>query len=299
MELMQPVYLPFFNAYHDTDKYSVAQTDSGGKFKCFNFFGLGRTTSAVQGIVPGSVAIKFYNAGYQTFGLSGITSSTNSGLAASTEYGFDITVDGSGLLTSDYMKFTTDSSNLNFGGTNGVISKMQKALDDQYYLASSAIFEEKVSVSIVNGDIRFTSGQRLSTSAILLAAPSAGETTPFGVGRFPAIGSISSPVAATLPDDVLYDSITYATSPNTGVFGYDDGLGRLFGMCSGTINYETGAIVMTGCPPNAEFVYSASYNSAFSGKLTEASATRGGAIVNILANCPTQKKNASITLKQW
>ena len=67
-----PVRLPFFNAYHDYDKFSVAQTDSNGKFKCFNFFGLGRAATEVQGIVPGSVAIKFYDPGYQELGLSGI-----------------------------------------------------------------------------------------------------------------------------------------------------------------------------------------------------------------------------------
>ena len=42
-------------------------------------------------------------------------------------------------------------------------------------------------------------------SAILLAAPSAGETTPFGVGAIPAIGSVQSPVAARLPDNTFID----------------------------------------------------------------------------------------------
>ena len=50
------IRFPFFNAYHDFDKYSVAQTDSNGRFKCFNFFGQGRAASGVQGIIPGSVA---------------------------------------------------------------------------------------------------------------------------------------------------------------------------------------------------------------------------------------------------
>ena len=52
-----PVRLVFFNAYHDYDKYSVAQTDSNGQFKCFNFFGQARAATGVQGITPGSVAI--------------------------------------------------------------------------------------------------------------------------------------------------------------------------------------------------------------------------------------------------
>ena len=290
----QPIYLPFFNAYHDTDKFSVAQTDSNGKFKCSNFFGQGRAVSGVQGIVPGSVAIKFYQPGYQNLGLSGITSSTNSGLTASTAYKIDITVDG-GTLFQD-LTFTTDSSNLNFGGTSGIISLIQSALDTQYYTAGN-LFEKKVTVGIVNGDIRFTSGSHLSTSAILLA--DTGDSGSFidatANGRIPASANIPDAVAARLPDDVLYDRITYSASPNTGAFGYDDGNGNLAGMCNGTINYETGAVDMTGCPPNAEFVYTVAHSSGFSGKLN----TGANAIVEILANTPSQKWNGSVKLSTY
>ena len=201
------IRLPFFNAYHDFDKYSVAQTDSDGKFKCMNFFGAGRTATEVQGIVPGSIAIKFYESGYQSLGLSGITSSTNSGLTASTAYKIDITVDG-GTLFQD-LTFTTDSSNLNFGGRNGIISKIQSALDTQYYTAGN-LFEKKVNVGIVNGDVRVTSGAQLSTSAILLA--DTGDSGSFidaaANGRIPASGNIPSAVAARLPDDVSYNART-------------------------------------------------------------------------------------------
>ena len=288
------IRLPFFNAYHDFDKYSVAQTDSNGKFKCNNFFGVGRAASGVQGIIPGSVAFKFYQPGYQSLGLSGITSSTNSGLTASTAYKIDITVDG-GTLFQD-LTFTTDSSNLNFGGTSGIISLIQSALDTQYYTAGN-LFEKKVTVGIVNGDIRFTSGSHLSTSAMLLA--DTGDSGSFidaaANGRIPASGDIPSAVAARLPDDVLYDRVTYATSSNIGAFGYDDGNGTLFGMCSGTINYETGAIDMTGCPANAEFVYTVAHSSGFSGKLD----TGANAIVEILANTPSQKRSGSVILKTY
>ena len=202
-------------------------------------------------------------------------------------------------MNSGEMQFTTDSSNVNFGGTNGIISKIQSVLDARYYVADSDIFQEKVTIGIVNGDIRFTSGQRLSTSAILLAAPTAGQTTPFGVGRFPAIGSIDAAVAARLPDDELYDRVTYATIPNTGVFGYDDGNSRIFGACNGAINYETGAIDMIGCPVNAEFVVSALTNSAFSGKVNEGEADRINSMVEILANTPSQKWNGSVTVRTY
>ena len=289
--------LPFFNAYHDFDKYSVAQTDSNGKFKCFNFFGQGRSATESSGIVAGSFNIKFYQSGYQELGLSGITSSTNSGLTAGETLKLDITVDG-GTLFQD-LTFTVDSSNVSFGGSNGVIQKIQDALDVQYYTAGN-LFEKKVTVGIVNSDIRFTSGSHLSTSAILLA--DTGDSDTFidaaANGRIPASGDIPSAVAARLPDDVIYDNVTYATSPNS-VFGYDDGYGKITGMCSGSINYETGAIDIAGCPANAEFVVSALTNSAFSGKLNESETNRINSIVEIRVNTPSTKSSGSVTLKTY
>ena len=293
----EPVRLPFFNAYHDFDKYSVAQTDSNGKFKCFNFFGQGRASTGVQGIVPGSVAIKFYEAGYRSLGLSGITSSTNTSLTASGSYWFKIAIDGG---TAESINFTVDSSNTNWGGTNGVLQKINTALTDKYNNTASNTFQQKSSVAIVNGDVRFTSGQRLSTSAIALTAGTDGASASYNIfaqqnGHFPALANVPNAVDAKLPDDVVYDRITYATSPNTGVFGYDDGRGRLFGMCNGTINYETGAIDMTGCPVNAEFVYTVAHSSGYSGKLN----TGANAIVEILANTASQKWNGSVVVKTY
>ena len=187
------------------------------------------------------------------------------------------------------MKFTTDSSNVNFGGTNGVLSKMQDALNTQYYTTSSAVFEEKVTIGIVNGDIRFTSGSRLSTSAILLAAPSAGETTPFGVGRFPAIGSVEAPVSSILPQDTTMDKITGKESRNESVFFYDDGNGNIKGnSTTGTINYETGEFSINGVP-NANFVISANYGSAFSGGTRSSSVGSQNAISSIGARSINHK----------
>ena len=258
-----PVFLPFFNAYHDTDKFSSARTDNDGKFKAFNLFGYGRAaTSEASGILPGSIAIKCYNSGYQEFGMSGVTPSTSTGLAVSTTYKFNITVDGG--TTFEDLTFTTDASNVNFGGRNGVLNKIQEALDTQYYTAGN-LFEKKVAVAIVEGDVRITSGTYLSSSAILLAAPSSG-TTPFGVGRIPAIGNVRGAVAARLPDDTVSDSVTADDSSNTGGFMYDDGNGRFIGNGSGTINYDTGAIDFIS-KPNAEFVISASFGSSLAGAL--------------------------------
>tara|TARA_Y100000593_G_scaffold83165_1_gene156582 strand:- start:575 stop:2122 length:1548 start_codon:yes stop_codon:yes gene_type:complete len=284
------VRLPFFNAYNNFDKYSVAQTNKDGKFKAMNFFGYGRTGDAISdGLVAGSVAFKFYNQGYQELGLSGITPNTASGLAASTEYKFNITVDGGSAFSN--LTFTTDSSNTNFGGQNGVINKIQDALNTQYY-TSGNLFEKRVNVGIVNGDVRFTSGSHLSTSAILLAAPASG-TTPFGVGRLTAIGDIESAVAADLPDDTLFDKVTYEENPNVGAFMYDDGNGNLIGAGTGTINYETGAVDFTAMP-NAEFVISATYLSAHSGGTNVTTANGHNHLTAVGARSTNAKLNATV-----
>ena len=288
------VRLPFFNAYHDFDKYSVAQTDGNGKFKAYNFFGLGRASSGVLGLVPGSIAIKFYEAGYQSLGLSGITSSTDTKLEASGSYWFKIAIDGG---TAEAINFTVDVTT--WGGTNGVLSKMQDAMNDKYDNSASNTFQQRSYVGIVDGDIRFTSGQSLSTSAIALTAGTDGASASYNIfaqqnGHTPALANIRDAIPARLPDDVIYDKITYIQSPNTSVFCYDNGSGILFGMCRGTINYETGAIDMIGCPPNAEFVYSVAHTSAFSGKLNDGTADRVNSLSEVYANTPSTKWDGKV-----
>ena len=258
------IRLPFFNAHVDFDKYSTAQTDSSGKFKAMNFFGYGRNTdgsSNQESMGINNIAIKFYSRGFQEIGLSNISSSTSSGLAVSTEYKFNITADGGSVFSN--LTFTTDSD-VTFGGTNGIINKIQDALNTQFYTAGSNLFEKKVTVSIVNGDLRFTSGSHLSTSAILLAAPTSG-TTPFGVGRLPAIANVEAPVASKLPPDTIIDKRTGLEMKNIGQMAYDNGNGVIRGRCNGTISYNSGAIQLTNAPANANFVVNANYGSSQSG----------------------------------
>jgi len=285
------VRFPFFNAYNNYNKHTVAQTNKDGKFKAMNFFGYGRTSNVISdGIVPGSVCFKFYNSGYQELGLSGITANTNTGLAASTAYQFTITVDGGSAYDLD---LTTDSSNTNFGGKNGVLSKIQDVFDTQYYTTSSNLFGKKVTVGIVNGDVRFTSGSHLSTSAIALGDSSGGDTDIWGVGRIPAVGSVQTAIAAELPDDTLFDRVTYEERPNIGSVMYDDGNGNFIGAGTGSINYETGAIDFTAAA-NAEFVVSATYLSAHSGG-TNVSTTNGHNHITAVGGRSTnQKLNAKI-----
>ena len=285
------IRLPFFNAYADFDKYSTAQTDGSGRYKAMNLLGYGRKGDKVaDGFVAGSISGKFYNAGYQELGMSGITASTESGLASSTQYAFDISCDAG----SDYTLSFTTSTNTKFGGSDGVLRKIQDALNAGYY-ASGNLLEKNVTVGLVNGDIRFTSGQYLSTSAISISAPASG-TTPFGVGRFVmAVGAIEQAVPAKLPDDVIYDKKTNQSVPNVGVFFYDDGHGNISGACNGTINYETGAIDITGCPPNAHFVISAAYGSAHSGG-EEYGATFGNTVGSILGRSVNPKVNSIVEI---
>ena len=289
------VLFPFFNAYNNYDRYTVAQTNKDGKFKAMNFFGYGRTGDAISdGIVPGSVCFKFYQPGYQEVGLSGITANTNSGLSSSTIYYFTISVDGGSAYE---VAFTTDSSNTNFGGKNGILSKIQDIFDTQYYTEGN-LFEKRVTVGLINGDIRFTSGSHLSTSAIALTAGTSGSANvdelfdgTNQIARFPA--KVESAIGARLPDDTLFDRVTNEERPNIGSIMYDDGNGNLVGVGTGTINYETGAVDFTA-GANSEFVISATYLSAHSGG-TNASTTNGkNHITAVGARSTNQKLNAKV-----
>ena len=292
------VYLPFFNAHHDYDKYSVAQTDAQGRFKATNFFGEGRAATALQGIVPGSFAVQFYEGGSQSLDLSDISSNTNTGLTASTAYEFDIQVDGG--TNFDNFSFTTDSSDLTFAGSsNAVLPKIQSALDTQYY-TSGNLFEKRVTVGLQGGDVVFRSASRLSTSAIALTAGSSGTAEFFGTGRIPAVASIASPIGARLSAEQSYDPITYSASYND-IFLKDNGYGRLFsnGLGGGSINYETGAINMVGCPANAEFVFSVIHTSAFSGKLDATETLKENSLKAVYGNITSQKGTGQLKITTY
>ena len=292
----------YFNEYHDFNKFTVPQTDALGRFKVTNMFGLARSTtaSASVGIVPGSFALKFYEPGYQEFGLNGITVNTESGLTAGTTYYVKIAIDG---VTAEEISFAVDATNTKFGGKNGIVSKLQAAIDALFYDKSKNNFELGAEVTINGGDIRVTSRQRTSSSAIALTAATSGgsaSTRLFSgnssMGRL--AGDPKTAVAADLPDDEVYDKITYGTTPSTKNLVYDDGRGNLMGAATGTINYETGAFDMRSAMANASFKYLVNYNSAFSGKLNEGAAGRINSVKEILANTFSQK-NGSVVLKTY
>ena len=285
------VRLPFFNAYNKYNKFSTSQTNKDGKFRAMNFFGYGRTTDDIaDGVQSGSVAIKFYSSGYQELGLSGISASTHTGLTASTAYQFTITVDGGSAYDID---ITTDSSNLNFGGKNGLLNKLNDIFATQYRTFGSNLFETAVTVGLVGGDIRFTSGSHLSTSAISLGDSSGGDTDIWGAGRIPAVANVEGAVAARLPDDTIYDRVTYDSTKNKSAFMYDDGKGNLVGVGGGRINYETGEIDFT-VMPNAEFVVSLIHKSAHAGGINADTSAGKNTIQTIGARSVSGKMNTSV-----
>ena len=289
------VYFPFFNITDNSQHYSgitTAQTTLGGRWHSKNFFGYGRTTGGISdGIVAGSVAIKFYSQGYQELGLQGVTASTETGLTGGTTYQFTIAVDGGSAYDADVV---VDSNNTKFGGPNGLVSKINEVFRQAYY-TSGNLFQKKVSCAIVGGDIRFTSVSHLSTSAIALGDSSGGDTDLWAVGRIPAVANIEGAVASKLPEDTLFNKETYEATPNVGVFAYDNGEGSIFGRATGSINYETGEISFIG-PPEAHFVVSASYLSAHSGGV--ASGTNNfNNIQTISARSLNSKVNTTVVVK--
>ena len=290
------IYFHCFNEYYDYDRVLLGNsqlnmTDSLGRYKSSNFFGFGRTDATADnktfGLVPGSICFRFYSSAYQEVMMGGtgasggssgqnipITGATDSKLTASTAYAFNLTIDDSSATT---VSFTTDSSNTNFGGANGIIPKIQDAIDTATRTAGNALFGYNCSVSIVNGKLRFTSNSHLyphdetNGSQILLADAGSGTNVFAGdAGIFPDIVMVNAPVKPIIAPVSNYDNITYAKTPNMAGMCYDNGSGDLIynSRKVGTINYETGAFdIKGGIPSNASFEIQLAHGSPFSGKL--------------------------------
>ena len=317
----EDIYWTHFNEHYDFDRAlsgssQLVQTDVLGRFRACNFFGYGRVADgSAFGIVPGSVIIRFYSSAYQEVMMGGtgasggtgvsnisINSSTDTKLTASTAYAFNITIDDSAATT---VSFTTDSSNTNFGGTNGVISKIQDAIDTATRTVGNALFGYSCTVSIIGGRLRFTSNSHLiphdatNGSKVLLADAGSGTNVFSGAaGIFPDIVMANAPVKPKLPDLYTYDPLTYAQAPNINEFCYDNGNGRLQGTASGSINYETGVIDIVNAPSNACFEVSVIHNSPFSGKL-DADKAEANSLTAIHANVLNRRLNGEIEVKTY
>ncbi len=283
------IMFPCTNELYDFDRAlsgssQLVQSDMLGRFKLSNFFGYGRTDATADnktfGLVAGSVCFRFYSSAYQEVMMGGttnnipITSSTDSKLTASTAYAFNLTLDDSSATT---ISFTTDSSNTNFGGTNGVIQKIQDAIDTATRTTGGGLYGYSCTVSIVNSKLRFTSNSHLSPhdgtngSKVLLADAGSGTNVFSGsAGIFPDDAVINAPVKPIIAPVAVYDTLTYGKSANLAGMCYDNGWGELMygGVKVGNISYETGAFNFTiPSLPNAEFEISLAHGSPFAGKV--------------------------------
>ena len=97
-----------------------------------------------------------------------------------------------------------------------------------------------------------------------------------------------------MPDDTVFDKLSYVENKNQSAFAYDDGKGNIVGVATGTINYETGALDFTG-PVNGEFVTSFNYDSAHSGGLNATNDEQNG-IVTLSGRSMNSKIDAEIEI---
>ena len=312
----------FGNEYLAFDN-GKCMTDQNGKFKQRGaFFGYGRSADKIiDGIVAGSVSIgPFYTeGGYLDFGLQNIKASDETGLTASTTYTFHIVVDefnngGFDSVSSETaIAFTTDSSDTTFAGSaNAVLPKIQARFDALFYDSSSGLHNKQVRIALHNGDIRVTSLSNHSETIVGIGNVSG--TTPFGVGRFPALSS-SVPVlqgsehgggttdtivygpASTKAQETIEDPVSGKEVKNMNAFLIDDGNGNLIhnGTIAGSIDYVKGHCEFSVPFPNAEFKVMANTLSAHAGG-AKYIASSYNTIQDLRARSVNAKKDSKIEL---
>jgi hypothetical protein len=149
------------------------------------------------------------------------------------------------------------------------------------------------------GDIRVTSGSRLTSSTVALTAGTTGTAEFFGTGNIPPVGSsdgsdgINAAVAAAI------ETATSAGLP-TGSVGHillDRGTGTAVRALGGTasIGYnESGTVTFKGCPPNAHFKIGFYNNAAHSGDNAYLAAATSNIIHRIFARSVNLKAEARI-----
>ena len=294
------ILIPFFNALHDFDDKLLGTTtqkvatNGAGNFLANNFFGQGRSLVADKnGLTKGSICLKFYTKAYVEFSFPNpINSNTDSKLTAGTEYGIKFSLDDA---TATEIEFTIDSSNTRFGGRNGVIQVIQDAVNTAVQDKTHNFFGYGISVSIVDGKLRFTSTSNMAASAIdivVSGSPSASGGYVISDGLFPATGD--GAVSPELPPDTITDRNGIAV-PNLNFMLLDDGYGRLTStnpaLGSGSIDYTSGKITISGGLPHAEFVFSCSESASLSGN-----AVSNKCIANIKARSTNAKRYGTVQL---
>ena len=304
------IYFPCFNEFYDFDRKlsgdsQLVQTDSQGRYKSSNMIGLGRTSGTTPpGITPGSFVCKFYSSSYVEIAMGGSTSNipinaaTDSLLSANTAYTFSISLNDS---SSQNVSFTTGTST-KFGGSGGVIAVMQTALDTLCNTTGNTLYGADCTISIKSGMLVFTNNSHLlphdgtNGAKIELAAGTGTDLFAGSRGIFPALADINEPVIPLLPDNLLYNPITYGTAPNINSFAYDNGHGKIVGACIGDISYETGRYQLISAPKNASFEVSFSYNGPFSGKIASEETYRTNQLTGVYANVLNKYMTGSVEI---
>ena len=149
---------------------------------------------------------------------------------------------------------------------------------------------------MVDCDVRFCALKELKGDSITLADPSDG-TEPWNVGNVPDTAAHESPVITRYPQEKVTDVQSGKRVKNTEKMLVDDGNGNLLsedGTGSGTIDYDTGIIDITG-PYRSEFKVSFAFESAHAGIPTRASNLEN--MVSIIAGRSMNSlKNGEITI---
>jgi len=301
------------------------KTDHFGRFKQTGaFFSKSRTADRIaDGIVPGSAAIgPFYSiGGHLDFGIVGLTPSDRHGLTGGTSYGFTFVVDdfhtsGLGSITNKQdITFTPDSSDLTFNtGKNSLIPKIQTAIDEKVRDPSSPLYQLRVTIGIINGDLRISSNSHHEDTRIGINTTTAG-TTPFSVGRFPTVSShvinvkgeqISSSTntimfgpKSRLEDETILDPATGLEVQNVEAFILDDGNGSLVSGSSGekvgVIDYERGFVEFTGLPSATFKVWGRSHSAHSGGTGIDVVGGYNG-LQTIKARCVNRAVNGKIEI---
>ena len=235
------------------------------------------TTNVADGIVAGSFYIKPYDNAYQSLGLTNQKYSDTTGLAANTAYAFNFQTS---LATTTNISFTT-GTNVNWGGSAGVISKINQAFKEGDY---------DYEVRLVNGEIIFYHLKALKDDFVKILDPSSG-TTPFAVGRVPADTDFNTRLNySRLSDNTFYDIETGEQKPNMSGIAYDNGMGTIMmnGSPIGSINYDTGQISIN-LGYRTEFQVGYAFNSAHAGKMKSVVST-----VNTIRKISARSLNAKI-----
>ena len=109
-----------------------------------------------------------------------------------------------------------------------VVRKMQLAINDSVNSSGSNLEGKEILVSIINGDIRFRRVSNIKTAAVALWVTSSSTTSLWGVGVFPASGSIKAAITKQLQSKQKLVKHGGRTEYNTADIFYDDGRGNIF-----------------------------------------------------------------------